>query len=209
MSKADILKKGFKKNREGHNLCSAHDTKKVEKLLARRKNKQTKKNPSGVWRHFLSHGISDSRMTSLSPGHPFRRRLLAMPRTCAAADKKLLQYLSLETLPSEARDGWAGLRRPEPLPAASANNLTGERSAAHPRRQTVGEAPDVVPCGPGIPLGREVKEKGEKSDLYSIKNAEFNGESSAYLAGTLRGGCENNALAIRGERCPPQRLTSV
>lgn len=49
------------------------------------------------------------------------------------------------------------------------------------------EAPDVVPPGPSIPLGREVKEKEGKSDLYFIKNAEFDGESPAYLPGTLRG----------------------
>lgn len=49
------------------------------------------------------------------------------------------------------------------------------------------EAPHVVPLGPGIPLGREVKEKEEKSDLCFIKNAEFDSESQAYLPGTLRG----------------------
>lgn len=49
------------------------------------------------------------------------------------------------------------------------------------------EAPRAVPSGPGIPLGREVKEKEEKSDLCFIKNAEFDGESPAYLPGTLTG----------------------
>lgn len=72
------------------------------------------------------------------------------------------------------------------------------------------EAPVVVPPAPSIPLRREVKEKEGKSDLYFIKNAEFNGESPAYLPGTLRGSLrKRNALVIRGECCPPRWLTSV
>lgn len=38
----------------------------------------------------------------------------------------------------------------------------------------------MVPPGPSIPLGREVKEKEGKSDLYFIKNAEFDGELLAF-----------------------------
>lgn len=45
--------------------------------------------------------------------------------------------------------------------------------------------------------------------FFSIKYAKLNSVSGVYLTGTLRRGCENNALAIRGERCPPAQLTSV